>query len=438
MIIKRNDVPAYLRNGDFFAALDPDDDGMFEVPSNCFKIDTQVYSQEDLLLLLRSLRFWNVHTTPTTITRFMMLVDVSGVVDVNTFWMPELEEFAGTLSPYFHLRNLQPEYRINFAILAKMGINIIQWLLDNHQATFSTGNCCLTAKEGDLETLRYLHDQGCPWDIRTTIEAIYGGRIDCFLYARANDCPVPEESQRMYLAASSSLHMLQHLREEGDEWEANTLCAAVSSGQLHILRYMHESGCPWHEGVCAFAARGGYLECLQYLHEHGCPWDPHVPFYAALEGHYFCLKYAHEHGCAWTNKCNIAPLLRGHWRCFCYAVWHGSPRDALVVGAFTIYCDAMLIWAIVWAGSSFCRVGVLLVLFSALFAWILLCVHSSLDQIELERSVYVSSANQQRCIAMLPRLAIADGVLFAVGAVLFVRNDLSDFIELIKNAHKDA
>jgi len=90
-----------------------------------------------------------------------------------------------------------------------MGIQTIHWLHESDQGSFSAANCC--AKAGDLETLQYLHEHGCPWDVRTTSGAIFSGSIDCFEYARAYDCPVVEERQRMYLAASASIPMLQYL-----------------------------------------------------------------------------------------------------------------------------------------------------------------------------------------------------------------------------------
>jgi len=92
MILKHSDVPAYSRDGDFYAALDPDDDGLFEVPTSCLKFDTHIESQKDLLFLLKSLRFWSVRFTPISVAQFIMLVDLSGVVDAKSFWLPELED----------------------------------------------------------------------------------------------------------------------------------------------------------------------------------------------------------------------------------------------------------------------------------------------------------------------------------------------------------
>jgi len=37
--------------------------------------------------------------------------------------------------------------------------------------------------------LKYLHENGCPWDERTCEWATHGGHLDMLKYARENGCP---------------------------------------------------------------------------------------------------------------------------------------------------------------------------------------------------------------------------------------------------------
>eukprot|EP01032_Pedospumella_encystans_P018820 gene18820-21415_t len=46
--IKWTDVPSYLRNGAFFEGLDPSDEAIFSIPSDCFKVDPRVDTERDL------------------------------------------------------------------------------------------------------------------------------------------------------------------------------------------------------------------------------------------------------------------------------------------------------------------------------------------------------------------------------------------------------
>ena len=96
-------------------------------------------------------------------------------------------------------------------------------------------NTSTLALNGHLDCLKYAHEQGCPWDCVTTINAAENGHLDCLMYA-------------------------------------------------------HEQGCPWDVDATANAAEKGHLDCLKYLHENGCPWDIWTSAYAASKGHLDCLK----------------------------------------------------------------------------------------------------------------------------------------------------
>ena len=73
------------------------------------------------------------------------------------------------------------------------------------------------AKRGHLECLKYLHENGCPWNELTSFKTVKRGHLDC-------------------------------------------------------LKYLHENGCPWNEQTCVCADVYDHLECLKYAHENGCPY----------------------------------------------------------------------------------------------------------------------------------------------------------------------
>jgi hypothetical protein len=41
----------------------------------------------------------------------------------------------------------------------------------------------------DLECLKYLHENGCPWDEETCYVAALSGHLECLKYAQENGCP---------------------------------------------------------------------------------------------------------------------------------------------------------------------------------------------------------------------------------------------------------
>ena len=129
--------------------------------------------------------------------------------------------------------------------------------------------CSAAARGGNLECLKYAHENGYEWDKNTCAAAAANGHLECLIYARENNCP----------------------------WDKYTCTYAAKGGHIACLRYAHENECPWDKKTCAAAAVGGHLECLKYAHENGCPWDEYTCQCAAMNGHLDCLRYAHQNNC---------------------------------------------------------------------------------------------------------------------------------------------
>jgi len=125
------------------------------------------------------------------------------------------------------------------------------------------------ARDGVLELVRGLHEQGCPWDVWTCRFAAVGGHLEVLQWAREHGCP----------------------------WDEQTCSMAAKGGHLEVLQWAREHGCPWNEGTCQAAAGGGHLEVLQWARDQACPWDATVCREAAKGGHLEVVQWAREHGC---------------------------------------------------------------------------------------------------------------------------------------------
>ena len=86
-------------------------------------------------------------------------------------------------------------------------------------------------------------------------------------------------------ARSGQLDELKLLRADGCPWNVNTCAAATESGHLEALQRLRVNGCPWDEETCIWAAYGGHLEVLQWAHANGCPRNEDTCFWAATRGH---------------------------------------------------------------------------------------------------------------------------------------------------------
>ena len=115
----------------------------------------------------------------------------------------------------------------------------------------------------------------------------------CSEYRKARFCE--------QMARKGNLELLKYAHENGCPWDRSTCSSAAQNGHLECLKYLHENGCPWDDWTCSSAAFNGHLECLKYAHEIGCPWGVYTCSNAAENGHLECLKYAHENGCPWDE-----------------------------------------------------------------------------------------------------------------------------------------
>ena len=107
--------------------------------------------------------------------------------------------------------------------------------------------CIKAAEAGDLDELKRLRG-GRAWSIMDehTIEwAARCGQMESLKFAHENGCP----------------------------WHVRVCREAAGAGHLECLKFARENGCPWDATTCATAAFWGHLECLKYAHENGCPID---------------------------------------------------------------------------------------------------------------------------------------------------------------------
>ena len=86
-------------------------------------------------------------------------------------------------------------------------------------------------------------------------------------------------------ARSGQLEELKVLRANGCPWDEGTCAYAALGGQLEVLQWLRANGCPWDELTGYCAAEGGHLEVLKWARANGCPWDEEELNIAAAFGH---------------------------------------------------------------------------------------------------------------------------------------------------------
>ena len=101
-------------------------------------------------------------------------------------------------------------------------------------------------------------------------------------------------------ARSGQLEELKVLRADGCPWSDWTCWGAADGGHLEVLQWLRAKSCPWDERTCAWAARGGHLEVLQWARANGCPWDERTCAWAADSGYLEVLQWARANGYPWV------------------------------------------------------------------------------------------------------------------------------------------
>ena len=162
------------------------------------------------------------------------------------------------------------------------------------------GACALAALAGHLHIIQWAREDGCEWDLSTSLAAAEGGHLHVLQWLRENSCPWYSKLFQE-AAGCGHLHILQWLREsEQDNFYSSgdfeSCSAAARGGHLHVLQWLRDNGYDWDETTCSGAAEGGHLNILQWARVNGCPWNSGTYHAASRNGHSDIVNWAVENG----------------------------------------------------------------------------------------------------------------------------------------------
>lgn len=342
--IRCSDVSSFLREGSFFQSLDLEDQEVFEVPEDCFKLDLFIDCDHDLISVLRTVQYWDLPEVPIEVASYILRI---GDVADYPGLLVDFPDLAPYLNKILQVKSVRYCDGISTAINHGLGVRIVR-ILRELEYVLSGEGCEAAAAAGDIESLMYLHTEDCPWDERTTTAAVLHKHCDCLQYALDFNCA--KVANLMDIAAKEgTVDVMKCIRSCCVLWTKSTMLAAIKGGNLENVRFLVESGCAMpvdpcflatacgHLNIliylhvcghplsplCTFIAADGHLPCLVYLHTQGCAWDARCCCQAALGDHLDCLTYLHENGCVWDQTTTTAAIARKSWKCLQYAVQHG-------------------------------------------------------------------------------------------------------------------
>jgi hypothetical protein len=134
---------------------------------------------------------------------------------------------------------------------------------------------------GYLSTLKHLHRQGrLHVNSEGSLQKCFTGKIH----------EIEATVLHQEAAAKGQLEVLKWLRANGCPWDEKTCASAAQAGHLEVLQWARANGCPWDANTCAGAALAGHIKVLQWARANGCPWDEWTCTMAATLGHLEMLK----------------------------------------------------------------------------------------------------------------------------------------------------
>jgi hypothetical protein len=160
--------------------------------------------------------------------------------------------------------------------------------------------CVSVARTNKLELLKWIREEKkCGWSPSTIGAAAQRGNLDMIKYCVANGCPFTTDACA-HAAANGQLECLKYLHEQVKApWDSYTAVLAGFSGHLHILEYLDERKYDEYvEEACEYAAEKGHLDCLKFLRETAkAPWNSKAVQIAHLKNQPECLQYLLDNDC---------------------------------------------------------------------------------------------------------------------------------------------
>ena len=182
--------------------------------------------------------------------------------------------------------------------------------------TLNRGMFSHAAKNGNIEVLKWLLDEGCDFEEHAFTMAAGTGNLEFMkwllevykcLYPDKEDCE-PFTTHTFEMAAENgNIEVMKWLRDKCN-WDRFTIIRAAENGNLENMKWLVKEGCDFNDyEIFSNAAKNGNLENMKWLKTEGFLWDVD-PYHtessgvfanAAMNGNLENMKWLLQGGCPW-------------------------------------------------------------------------------------------------------------------------------------------
>ena len=131
-------------------------------------------------------------------------------------------------------------------------------------------NICLSYFDND-EKIYYEKkwDKFNKYSIFTT--AVINGWFDLLIWARQNNYDYDFNTYACaYAALNNHLEILKWLVQNGCPWDEKVVIWASYGGHLEILKWALQNGCKWHENICYCALDKKHVDIIDWIKTQKC------------------------------------------------------------------------------------------------------------------------------------------------------------------------
>ena len=160
-------------------------------------------------------------------------------------------------------------------------LDLLKWLRQEG-FPWDHSTCYAAAESGNLELFNWVVENKCMWHKYTSNAAALGGNIEIFKYAykrKINDPYYEDDYDLSYNGliknGDCNLEMTIWLHENGylfDGLSELSTCTAAANGDLELLKWILIHGGKLKGNECEFAVHKGQLETLKWLITQKCVW----------------------------------------------------------------------------------------------------------------------------------------------------------------------
>ncbi|MGI4816784.1 MAG: hypothetical protein ACRYE7_02255 [Janthinobacterium lividum] len=172
-------------------------------------------------------------------------VDIMNCITYNRFewFVAHVKRHNGVLGLFAN------EYIDNCIVSDRLNIlkYIVSILRPYGKKTLTSAYRVELAAMHSVQCLKYLYKLSYRrWISKhVTVQAMRTGNLQCLKFAHENNC----------------------------EWHVDTMKNAARYGHLKCMKYAYKHNCPWGQDVATMAITFGNYDCLHYAIKHGCPYD---------------------------------------------------------------------------------------------------------------------------------------------------------------------